>query len=121
LWIISSGLPKKIWAVSDAITPDTIIYTTLDPLVQATAEEAVINGLEEIEQTAFPSNEPLQAALVRRRSVNRRKRSPWFGGRNYEQNKFNRAIDAKRQPGSAFKPLCFCLRRSRTLQEGEVI
>lgn len=92
-------------------------YTTLDPLVQAAAEEAVINGLAEIEQTAFPSNAPLQGALVAVDPLTG-ETIAMVGGRNYQQNKFNRAIDAKRQPGSAFKPFVLLTALSRPLRGG---
>lgn len=78
-------------------------YTTLDPIQQAAAEEAVARGIAEIERTAQPAGEPLQAALV---VVNPKTgaMTAMVGGRSYEQSHFNRAVDAKRQPGSAFKP-----------------
>ena len=78
-------------------------YTTLDPIQQAAAEEAVGRGIAEIERTALPAGEPLQAALV---AVNPKTgaMTAMVGGRSYEQSHFNRAVDAKRQPGSAFKP-----------------
>ena len=78
-------------------------YTTLDPIHQTYAEEAVNKGLEEIERAAFSANEPLQAALV---AVDPKTGSvtAMVGGRHYGQTQFNRALDAKRQPGSAFKP-----------------
>jgi len=78
-------------------------YTTLDPIQQAAAEEAVARGIAEIERAAQPAGEPLQAALV---VVNPKTgaMTAMVGGRSYEQSHFNRAVDAKRQPGSAFKP-----------------
>lgn len=78
-------------------------YTTLDPICQAAAEAAVSRGIEEIEKAAFPAREPLQAALV---AVNPSTGAmiAMVGGRSYGQSRFNRAVDAKRQPGSAFKP-----------------
>jgi len=39
-------------------------FTTLDPVLQAAAQEAVTRGIEAIEKTARPSGEPLQVALV---------------------------------------------------------
>ncbi len=78
-------------------------YTTLDPTHQAAAQEAVIRGLEEIEKTAQPAGEPLQAALVAVDPVNGAM-TAMVGGRGYGQTQFNRAAEAKRQPGSAFKP-----------------
>lgn len=92
-------------------------HTSLDPLAQADAEKAVNNGLEEIEQTAFASNEPLQAALVAVDPLTG-ETIAMVGGRNYEQNKFNRAIDAKRQPGSAFKPFVLLAALSHSLRGG---
>ncbi len=78
-------------------------YTTLDPMQQAAAEEAVSRGLAAIEKTAIGAGEPLQAALV---AVDPKTglMTAMVGGRNYGQTRFNRAVDANRQPGSAFKP-----------------
>ena len=78
-------------------------YTTLDPTHQAAAQEAVTQGLKAIEKTALPAGEPLQAALV---AVDPKTgaMTAMVGGRDYGQTQFNRAADAKRQPGSAFKP-----------------
>jgi len=78
-------------------------YTTLDPVHQTYAEEAVTKGLEEIAKAAIPSSAPLQAALV---AVDPKTGSvtAMVGGRDYKQTHFNRALDARRQPGSAFKP-----------------
>ncbi len=78
-------------------------YTTLDPTHQAAAQEAVTRGLEEIEKTALPAGEPLQAALVAVDPATGAM-TAMVGGRDYGQTQFNRATDAKRQPGSAFKP-----------------
>ncbi|MBU3931689.1 MAG: transglycosylase domain-containing protein, partial [Proteobacteria bacterium] len=78
-------------------------YTTLDPTHQAAAQEAVTRGLGEIEKTALPAGEPLQAALVAVDPATGAM-TAMVGGRGYGQTQFNRAADAKRQPGSAFKP-----------------
>ncbi|MEN6467491.1 MAG: PBP1A family penicillin-binding protein [Smithella sp.] len=89
-------------------------YTTLDPLQQAAAEEALARGVEAIEKTALPAGEPLQAALV---AIDPKTGSitAMVGGRNYEQNRFNRAVDAKRQSGSAFKPFVLLAALSQSL------
>ncbi|MDX9820660.1 MAG: PBP1A family penicillin-binding protein [Syntrophales bacterium] len=78
-------------------------HTTIDPLQQAAAEEAVARGIEEIEKAALHAVEPLQAALVAVDPVSGAM-TAMVGGRSYEQTQFNRAVDAHRQPGSAFKP-----------------
>jgi penicillin-binding protein 1B len=78
-------------------------YTTIDPIHQAAAQEAVTRGIGEIEKKALPAGEPLQAALV---AVDPKigAMTAMVGGRGYGVTQFNRAADAKRQPGSAFKP-----------------
>jgi len=88
--------------------------TTLDPIIQAEAEEAVTRGLEDIEPKAHPSREPLQAALV---AVDPKtgETVAMVGGRNYGQSRFNHAVDAKRQPGSAFKPFVLLAALSQSL------
>jgi penicillin-binding protein 1B len=78
-------------------------YTTLDPVQQAAAEEAVAKGLAEVEPSALPAGEPLQAALVAVDPVGGGI-TAMVGGRGYGETQFNRASDAHRQPGSAFKP-----------------
>ncbi len=89
-------------------------YTTLDPLLQSIAEESLTRGLEEIENRAIPAKEPLQAALV---AVDPKTGElvAMVGGRNYAQTRFNRAVDAKRQPGSAFKPFVLMAALSQSL------
>jgi len=89
-------------------------YTTLDPVQQVMAEEAVTRGLETIGRTARRAAEPLQAALV---AIDPKTGTvtAMVGGRNYGQTRFNRAVDAKRQPGSAFKPFVLLAALSQSL------
>ena len=89
-------------------------YTTLDPVQQVMAEEAVTRGLETIGKAARRAPEPLQAALV---AIDPKTGTitAMVGGRNYGQTRFNRAIDAKRQPGSAFKPFVLIAALSQSL------
>ncbi|OGP76218.1 MAG: hypothetical protein A2Z13_05630 [Deltaproteobacteria bacterium RBG_16_64_85] len=79
------------------------IYTSLDPFHQAAAEAAVAQGLAEIEQAGRKTGEPLQAALVAVDPATG-ELTAMVGGRGYGETQFNRAADARRQPGSAFKP-----------------
>ncbi len=90
-------------------------YTTLDPVLQAAAQEAVTRGIAAIEKTALPSGEPLQAELV---AVDPSTGATvaMIGGRNYGQSRFNRAVDAKRQSGSAFKPFVLLAALAQTAQ-----
>ncbi len=87
------------------------IYTTLDTSVQEAAEEALANGLARLENAnpelqRTTSEEKLQGAMV----VMQPKTGhilALVGGRNYSVSQFNRITQARRQPGSAFKPLVY--------------
>jgi len=83
------------------------VVTTLDLRLQRAAEAAVSSGLRALEEehpTLRRSDAPLQAALValdpRRGDV-----LALVGGRDYGRSQFNRALYARRQPGSVFKPI----------------
>jgi penicillin-binding protein 1A len=77
------------------------VQTTLNSRAQAAAELAVRRGMD----AAF-GRRPTQAALV---SLDPRTGAirAMVGGRDYSRSSFNRAVQAKRQPGSAFKPFVY--------------
>ena len=97
------------------------VYTTLDTGLQRAAEALVEKNLQEIEKRrgfAYPPRagvatvkdagapDYLQAALVSMDPTNGYVRA-LVGGRDFNESRFNRAIQAKRQSGSAFKPFVF--------------
>jgi penicillin-binding protein 2D len=74
------------------------IYTTLDPTMQEIAEDLVENSIEKKSdiQAGFVAIDP-ETGYVK----------VLIGGRDYEESPFNRATQAKRQPGSTIKPLLY--------------
>ncbi len=87
------------------------IFTTLDMSMQLAAEKAVKQGLQNLEERfgkAMPKDHlgELQAVLIAMQPANGYIRA-LVGGRDYSESQFNRAIQAKRQPGSAFKPFVY--------------
>jgi penicillin-binding protein 1A len=93
------------FGVERALTGGLRVYTTLDADVQKFAEDSVAKRLSELDKKARPGG-PLQAALVAIEPSTGYVRA-LVGGRNYVESPFTRATDAKRQPGSAFKPFVF--------------
>lgn len=81
------------------------VYTTLDRRLQMLAEATVA---EQASALARGDREPPQGALV---TIDPRtgEVKALVGGRSFDESPFNRAIDAKRQPGSAFKPFVYAL------------
>ncbi len=84
------------------------VYTSIDPDLQRIAYETVARRVEQLEKRYFKKKEPgnLNAALVSIRPKTG-EIVAMVGGRNYEQNQFNRATNAMRQPGSVFKPFVY--------------
>ena len=93
------------------------VFTTIDLAMQQAAEAAVQLGLRDIDLStrrpratrandSLKAKEPLQAALIAIDPKNGFVRA-MVGGRDFIKSSFNRATQAKRQPGSAFKPFIY--------------
>jgi 1A family penicillin-binding protein len=107
------------------------VYTTIDPKLQVAAEKIVEDGLESIEhrrgyshttraaieggvrkvadkddKSARDAPAYLQGALVAMDPSDGSVRA-LVGGRDFDESRFNRATQAKRQSGSAFKPFVY--------------
>jgi penicillin-binding protein 1B len=78
------------------------IYTTLDPVVQAAAEEALAAELERLQG----NRPPLEGAVVVASPQNAEVLA-LVGGRRVGFEGFNRALDARRQIGSLIKPVVY--------------
>ena len=96
------------------------VYTTIDPDLQRQTEQIVERRLQEVEKRRNYKYTPraklqveedvappyLQAAVVvmdvRTGAVRAQ-----VGGRNFRESRFNRALQARRQSGSAFKPIVY--------------
>jgi penicillin-binding protein 1A len=91
-------------AVNDLIgrfDEDIVVETTIDPSLQGAAERALAETLAQKGEKSGVGEGALVAmtpdGVVR----------ALVGGRSYAESQFNRAISAKRQPGSAFKPFVY--------------
>jgi penicillin-binding protein 1A len=93
------------------------IHTTLDPALQLAANGALEEGLRAVENRrgyphlkyeAHPAGRTdyLQGAVVALDPSTGQVRA-LVGGRNYAESQFNRAVNGRRQPGSAFKPFVY--------------
>jgi penicillin-binding protein 1A len=84
-----------------AIDEDIVVTTTINLKMQQEAEKALTEELNAkgakfgVEQGALVALDPSGAVKA------------MIGGRNYGESQFNRAVAAKRQPGSSFKPFVY--------------
>ncbi len=96
-WIMDR-LPQY---VGGQIDQDIIVDTTIDLAMQTAADNAISQTLAEggakygVGQAALVAIAPNGAVKA------------MVGGRDYKSSPFNRAVDAHRQPGSAFKPFVY--------------
>ncbi len=89
------------YGAADVLRGGLRIYTTVDMKLQKQAEEAIRVRLGELDKTG-----QLEGALVAL-DPHTGDVLAIVGGRDFHQTSFNRALQARRQPGSAFKPLLF--------------
>ncbi len=83
------------------------IYTTLDLDVQRVAEKTLSeSGYQGAIITIDPKTGEIRAMV---------------GGRNFKESQFNRAIQAKRQPGSSFKPIYYSAALENGFTAGSII
>jgi penicillin-binding protein 1B len=86
--------------------PSRRIYTTIDLDLQQMAEAAIKRQLERLNQVYKDRDAKPQAALV---ALDPKTGAvlAMVGGRSYAESQLNRATDARRQPGSTFKPFVY--------------
>ncbi|MEK7384843.1 MAG: penicillin-binding protein 1A, partial [candidate division NC10 bacterium] len=84
------------------------VYTTLNPAMQLAAEQALRDGLKALEGRAAKgrAGEHPEGAVVTLEPQTGYVKA-MVGGYDFSRSEFNRAVQAKRQPGSAFKPFIY--------------
>ena len=84
------------------------VYTTLNPTMQLAAEQSLRDGLKALQgrsAQARPGESPEGAVITVEPQTGYVK--AMVGGSDFLRSEFNRAVQAKRQPGSAFKPFIY--------------
>ena len=100
------------------------VYTTLNYAMQQAAERAITQGLEglaaRMKRGGLLQEEYPQAALVCL-EASRGAILAMVGGRSFEESRFNRATMARRQPGSAFKPMVYALAVEKGFRQNDIL
>jgi penicillin-binding protein 1B len=93
------------------------VYTTLDVHLQRVAQDALRDGLTRLDDVLARRKRRPQAALI---AVDPRTGEVLavVGGRSYNQSQYNRAVSARRQPGSVFKPFVYLAAFEHAQAEG---
>jgi 1A family penicillin-binding protein len=94
--------------------PDWVVHTTFVPELQDAAESSVREGLRRLNikglEAALVALDPTTGNLL-----------ALVGGSNFSATPYNRAVRARRQPGSAFKPFVYAAALERGLSPLSVV
>jgi 1A family penicillin-binding protein len=95
------------------------VYSTYDPALQRAAEQAVHSRITQIGRRRRAARE-LQGSLV---SMDPKTGDVFalVGGRDFNESSFNRATQARRQAGSAFKPIIYAAALERGYAPGSML
>ena len=95
------------------------VYTGYDPMMQCAAEAAIAARIAQITKS-YKSARDLEASLVALEPGSGEVRA-LVGGRDFDATSYNRATQARRQPGSAFKPIIFAAALERGLAPASIL
>jgi penicillin-binding protein 1A len=116
-------------ALEASVGPDLLykggltIHTTVSYRFQQAAERAVKTGLANLHKQISKGKENStlpQGALVAL-DVRTGGILAMVGGKDFSESPFNRAVDALRQPGSAFKPIVYALAIARGFTQASLV
>lgn len=100
---------KETYPETQLRTEGLRVFTTLDTIMQRSAEQALDNGIESLNKR-YPylrkSPTTLEGVILTIQPGTGYVKA-LVGGRSYSKTQFNRAIQARRQPGSLFKPFVY--------------
>ncbi|MGD8703696.1 MAG: penicillin-binding protein 1A [Desulfosarcina sp.] len=99
------------------------VHTTLSYRLQQAAEVSLKKGLDDLQARRKAHGEiaaPVQGALVAL-DIRTGGILAMVGGKDFSKSAFNRSVDAKRQPGSAFKPIVYALAIARGFTQASLV
>jgi penicillin-binding protein 1B len=117
--VVGQTLAEQFPAIASGATNRVEVFTTLDLHLQRLAQDALRDGLAGVDALLARRKRSgrAQAALI---AVDPRTGEvlALVGGRSYNQSQYNRAVTARRQPGSVFKPFVYLTAFETAAQEG---
>ena len=107
----------KHYDPNDLTTQNLSIYTTLDLHLQTLAQRALERGLDEVQEIIEKrTTKKVQGSLIAIQPLSG-KVVALVGGRSYGASQYNRVMEARRQPGSTFKPFVYLAAFEATFED----
>ena len=101
----------------DLTTHNLSIYTTLDVHLQDLAQRSLERGLERVQQLIRKRTDKTVQGCMIVLEPSSGKVVALVGGRSYGASQYNRVIQARRQPGSTFKPFVYLAAFEATFED----
>ncbi len=101
--------------IAGSNAPDLVVSLSIDPVLQRAAVEAVRAGLT-LEGGTSGASQGAAIVLANDGSIR-----ALVGGADYDVSPFNRAIQARRQPGSTFKPFVYAAALDKGVMPTDII
>jgi penicillin-binding protein 1B len=114
--LVKSQLGQR-YQPEDLLGGNLSIYTSLDLHLQAVAQQALETGLDNVEKLfRHKRSSPVQGCLI---ALEPRTGAvvALVGGRSYGASQYNRVTQARRQPGSTFKPFVYLTAFEATFED----
>jgi penicillin-binding protein 1B len=101
----------------DLTTQNLSIYTSLDLHLQGLAQQALERGLDRVQELIKKrTTAQVQGSLIALEPASG-KVVALVGGRSYGRSQYNRVMEARRQPGSTFKPFVYLAAFEATFED----
>jgi penicillin-binding protein 1B len=108
--LVKSQLGER-YDSKDLTTQNLSIYTSLDLYYQGLAQQALESGLDRVQALLKKKDKDKEKALVQGCLIAIEPQTgaivALVGGRSYGSSQYNRVTQARRQPGSTFKPFVY--------------
>jgi penicillin-binding protein 1B len=114
--LVKAQLDQR-YDAKDLTTQNLSVYTTLDAHLQMIGQEALTAGLDAVQKLIKRKNAgPVQGCLIAIEPATGAVVA-LVGGRSYERSQYNRVMQARRQPGSTFKPFVYLTAFEATFED----
>src|SRR5262249_36308990 len=116
---VNQTIEKEYPGLATTTDQSVDVYTTLDLHLQRLAQDAVRDGLTNVDNLLARRKRKgkAEAALM---AIDPRTGDilAMVGGRSYNQSQYNRALVSRRQPGSVFKPFVYLTAFEEAAEKG---
>ncbi|MEN8134358.1 MAG: penicillin-binding protein 1A [Thermodesulfobacteriota bacterium] len=111
---------EEIYGKNELLTGGLVVHTTMNRSLQAAAALSVDKAVKDWRQRNRGATKTPQAALLAM-EVGSSRVVAMIGGNDFNSSQYNRAVQSKRQPGSAFKPIVYAAALKRTVTPADII